>query len=272
MDGLFVEKQVDLGNSIITYLEGGITSNSDPILFLHGWGVLLEPYQGILNLLAQRYRVIAPYLPGLGKSTAPNFVQDYSDYAELIVDFLSSFKQRKFHVIGHSLGGAIAIAIAVLKPSVVSSVIVADSTGIPLVGSVPEAVVRRAIEMVAQMGQMKPQPVMAIVQCLLYNSFFHSERVWQMALLSLHKDIRPMLGRVQSPCLIVWAKNDLLTPLTFAKEFSQLVIGSKLKVIEGAYHEWLLFFPEKFVRIVTEFIKETESSEQLTLMNEAFQN
>ena len=252
-----IKKEVDLGNCSITYLEGGITSNA-PILFIHGWGVDLEPYLKSLNILSGRYQVIAPYLPGLGKSTAPEFVEDYSDYAQVLIAFLNKLNLKKVHLVGHSLGGAIAIALAALMPSIVRSLIVVDSTGIPL-GSVPEVLLRRAIEMPAQMGQMKIPPVLAIFQSLFYNSLFHPQRVLQMGLLAIDKDISPLLPKIESPCLILWGGNDLLTPVSFAQKFSEGIKGSKLIVVEGVYHEWNLFFPEKFTAIVSDFIEEVEA-------------
>ena len=257
MQNYLIEKQVDLAECSITYLQGGKTSTAAPILLLHGWAVDLEPYQEILNLLARRYQVIAPYLPGFGKSTAPEYIQDYSDYAEVLANFIKVLKLPKVHVIGHSLGGGFAIALAALKPSLVSSLIVADSTGIPL-GSVPEVLLRRSIEMPAQMGQMKLQTFLQIVQCLLYNSLFNPQRVIQTAGLALEKDIRPILPHILSPCLILWGGNDILTPIYFAQEFAQGIKDSKLQILPGVYHEWSLFYPEKFTGSIFDFIDELE--------------
>lgn len=257
MQEYLIEKQVDLAECSISYLQGGKKSTADPILFLHGWAVSLEPYQESLNILAQRYQVIAPYLPGFGNSTAPEYIQDYSDYAEVLVNFIKVLKLPKVHVIGHSLGGGFGMALAALKPSIVSSLIVADSTGIPL-GSVAEVLLRRSIEMPAQMGQMKFQTFLQIAQCLLYNSLFNPQKVIQTAKLALENDLRPILPNILSPCLILWGSNDLLTPVHFAQEFSQGIKGSKLQILPGVYHEWNLFFPEKFTGLVADFIDELE--------------
>lgn len=67
-----IEKQVDVNEHSIYYLEGGTASDSEPILFVHGWSVSTKPYQEILNVLSQRYKVIAPTLPGFGKSSGSN--------------------------------------------------------------------------------------------------------------------------------------------------------------------------------------------------------
>lgn len=257
MKSKFIEKQVNFDNCCISYYEGGIASNLDPILFIHGWGVLVEPYQESLDILSERYQVIAPVLPGLGNSTAPEKIQNSNDYAKIIGNFVKKLNLKKVHVVGHSLGGAIAIALAALMPSIVRSLIVVDSTGIPL-GSIPEVVLKRAIEMPAQSWQMKLQPVSAIFKNLFYNSLFNLENTIKMGFIALQEDIRPILPNVESPCLILWGENDVLTPVKFAQELSQGIKGSKLKVVAEGYHEWNLFFPDKFTTITFEFLAEIE--------------
>ncbi len=257
MKGDLIEKQVAWDDCSISYLQGGKNAIASPILFLHGWSVGVEPYQDSLNSLAQHYQVIAPYLPGFGKSTALDWVQDYSDYAEVMINFINILELPKVHVIGHSIGGGIALALAALKPSLVRSLTIVDSTGIPL-GSPLEVLLRRAIEMPAQMGQMKIEPVLENFKGLLYNSLFHPDKVIQTASMAIEKDIRLMLPRIEAPCLVLWGANDLLTPISFAQEFSQDIKGAKLVVVDGVYHEWVLFFAEKFTAIVSDFIDEVE--------------
>ncbi|HEY9298017.1 MAG TPA: alpha/beta hydrolase [Phormidium sp.] len=229
MENFFIEKQIYLADSNIYYKEAGKATNSSSILFIHGWAVSVEPYQEILNILSKRYHVVVPYLPGFGKSTAPDFVKDYSDYAELLIDFLQALKLQPVHIVAHSLGGPIAMALAVFKPDFARSLIVVDSTGIPL-GSLPEVLLRRAIEMSAQMGQAKPKPVLAVLLRVLYNSLFNTKKVIETAKLVLERDIRPILPRINTPCLIIWGENDLLTPITMAQELARNIKGSKLVI------------------------------------------
>ncbi|MBE9223945.1 alpha/beta hydrolase [Phormidium sp. LEGE 05292] len=257
MESLFIEKQIHLADSNIFYQEAGTATNSVSILFIHGWSVSIEPYQENLNMLSQRYHVVAPYLPGFGKSTAPHFVKDYSDYAAVLIDFLKALNLQSVHIVGHSLGGAIAMALAALKPDFTRSLIVVDSTGIPM-NSLPEVVVRRAIEMSAQMWQAKPEPALAILARVLYNSLFNTKKVLETAKLVLDRDIRSMLPRIHTPCLIIWGADDLLTPMTMAKEFARNIKGSKLVIIDGVYHEWNFFFTETFTKTVSNFIDEIE--------------
>lgn len=76
----FIEKQVYVNEHSICYLEGGVASNSEPILFLHGWAVGTKPYQENLNVLCQRSKVLAPELPGFGKSSGSKLNWNYNDY------------------------------------------------------------------------------------------------------------------------------------------------------------------------------------------------
>jgi pimeloyl-ACP methyl ester carboxylesterase len=251
------QKQARLQNFSISYLQGGLGSDLAPILFLPGWGVSVETYLESLKALSQRYCVIAPDLPGFCKSTSHGFLQNYKDYGDCIIAFLEQLKIKKVHAIGHSIGGAIAIGIAASKPSIVSSLVVVDSTGVPL-GSLPEVLLRRSIELPAQLGSLKMEAVSKMMLSSLYNSFFNTRNVIQTARISLEEDLRPILPQIQSPSLILWGENDRFTPLRFGQELALGIKGSRLKVVEGEYHELSMFRPEKFAPIVLDFIDEVE--------------
>lgn len=192
-----LEKQVDLETCRISYWEGGLASTSNPILFLPVWAVSVEAYLESLKALSQRYLVIAPYLPGFCKSTSAETLQDYDDYANRIIAFLKEVKLKKVHVIGHCIGGAIAATIAVSKPSMVSSLILVDSTGIPL-GSLPEVLLRRLPELPAQMGSIKFKPISKMLLSYLYKNLFKTRNVIRTAWISLVKGIRYLLPKIES--------------------------------------------------------------------------
>ncbi|GAB1542794.1 alpha/beta hydrolase [Scytonema sp. NUACC21] len=249
----FVQKQVYVEQNKIFYLEGGNVSNSETILFLHGWGVGVLPYQEILNVLCDRYRVIAPELPGFNRSTESQLNGEYNGYANFISSFLKSLNITKVHLIGHSLGGGIAAVVAALMPNLVKSLILVDSTGIP-VEPVPLVFLQRAVEMTAQTPQMRFPQIFQIVEGFSYNLFFRTYNTIQLLLMSLTKDIRPLLPKIQSPCLLLWGSNDLTTPLSAARKFSQFIEDSQLIVVDGLYHEWSIFCVEKFTTIVFDFL------------------
>lgn len=250
----FIEKQVDVDGCNICYLEGGI-STSEPILFLHGWGVATKPYQELINVLCQRYKVIAPDLPGFGKSDGKNLNWNYEQYTNVIIAFLVKLEINKLHLIGHSLGGGIGVTLAAKMPELVSSLILVDSTGIP-VDPIPKVLVQRGIEMTAQTPQLRYPQIQQVFQGFAYNLVFNTRNTIYVLLLTLTKDLKFLLPEIKSPCLIIWGAKDLTTPLSAGKEFYRLIKNSKLVVVEEGYHEWSIFFVNKFTKIIFNFLDE----------------
>ena len=257
MESQLIEKQVDLDDCTISYWVGGITLNSAHILFLPGWAVSIEVYLESLKALSKQCYVLAPDLPGFCKSTSPKVLLDYDDYARCLISFLNKLKIEKVHIVGHSIGGAIAITMAVSMPSIVSSIILVDSTGIPL-GSLPEVMLRRSIELPAQIGSIKFKAVSKMFQSSIYNNVFKTRNVIQTAWLSLEKDLKPLLSKIECPSLVLWGEHDLFTPLKLGHQLAQGIKGSRLIVVEGEYHEWSMFRPEKLAPIIFKFIDEID--------------
>lgn len=252
-----IEKQVDVNEHSISYLEGGVPA-STPILFVHGWSVSTEPYQEFLNALSQRYQVIAPVLPGFWRSSGSQLNWDYNDYANFLISFLNKLNLKKVHLIGNSLGGGINITLAATMPSIVESLVLVDSTGVP-VDPAPKVLFQRLIEMTAQAPQIRFPQIIQVFQGFAYNFLFKPLDVIQTLWLALNKDLRPLLDQIESPCLIMWGANDLTTRLPAAQELAQSIKNSKLVVVDGVYHEWSIFLVEKSTGIIFDFIDEIEA-------------
>lgn len=254
---------VDLKDCRIFYTQGGFNSDSTPILLLHGWGISAEPYQEILKLLAQQHPVLAPDLPSFARSSYPKLIPDYDSYARFLLSFLDALNLPQVHLVGHSLGGGIAITLSTLVPDRVRSLVLVDSTGIPSV-SIPEAVPRRAIEMTAQL--LLPRLKLKLVdipQVFSHNLLFNTGNVIQALLLSLQVDLKHLLPSVKAPCLLLWSDKDLITPLTAAQEMAAKIPNSRLTTVEEGFHEWGLWYPEKFTSIMLDFIHQVERTDAI---------
>lgn len=252
---------VDLKDCTIFYTQGGLQSDSTPILFLHGWGISAKPYHEILKLLAQQHALLAPDLPGFARSSCPKLIPDYDSYAKFLLSFLDTLNLQQVHLVGHSLGGGIAITLSALVPDRVKSLVLVDSTGIPSV-SIPEIVPRRAIEMTAQLFLPRLKlKLVDIPQVFSYNLLFNTGNLIQALLLSLQVDLRHLLPRIKAPCLLLWSDKDLTTPLTAAQEMAAKIPDSRLTTVEEGYHEWGLWYPEKFTSIMLDFIHQVERTD-----------
>lgn len=255
-----INRRADLRDCSIFYQRSEFNSNLVPILFLHGWGISTEPYQEVLELIARQHTIIAPDLPSFARSPYPHLIPDYDTYAKLIVELIEALNLEQVHIIGHSIGGGIAITLDTLVPNKVKSIVLLNSTGIPSV-SLPEIVVRRAIEMTAQISipKLKLQFV-DIPQVFTHNLLFNTGNVIQALLISLYKDLRHLLPKVQAPCLLLWSEKDLTTPLSAAQEMEKLLPNARTIAVEEGCHEWGLWHPEKLASITLDFIREIELS------------
>ena len=244
----------------IAYIEAGMENDSTPIVFLHGWAIAAKPYQEILHLLSQRHHVIMPDLPGFGGSRDCGLVPSYDRYAEYLLAFLAALKLDRVHIIGHSIGGGIGITMATLAPDKIASLILLDSTGIPEV-SLLEIPFRRALEMTLQISPAKLYlQFLEIPQVFVPNLAFNLPNVLTALWLALEKDIQALLPQIQSPCLLLWSAKDLTTPLEAGEKMQQAIPNSRLIVVEEGYHEWGLWYPEKFSAIVSRFLEDINSN------------
>lgn len=259
------EHSVDLKNCRIFYTQGGPKPDSAPIVLLHGWAISAAPYHEVLNLLAQHHSVIAPDLPSFARSPYPNLIPDYESYAKILLSFLDALNLQQVHLVGHSWGGGIAIALSALAPDRVKSVILVDSTGIPTV-SIPELIPRRAIEMTAQLLLPRLRlKLIDIPRIFSYNLLFNTGNVVQALLLSLRVDLKHLLPKIKAPCLLLWSEKDLTEPMSVAHEMAEIIPDSRLVTVEEGWHEWGLWYPEKFTSLMLDFIHQVERTNAVTV-------
>lgn len=112
------------------YLEGGI-NNKETIVFIHSYEGKKEDWIGLMSLLNQKYRVIAPDLPGFGDTA---FMEDINytakDFSNLLNNFLNTLQVKEFHLVGTSFGGLITGYYATIFPERLNTLILIDTAGI----------------------------------------------------------------------------------------------------------------------------------------------
>jgi pimeloyl-ACP methyl ester carboxylesterase len=104
-----------------------------PVLLLHGWPQTWHEWRKLMPLLADRWRVIAPDLPGLGDSSRPADGYDKKTIARDLVELCERLGLARFHLVGHDWGGPTAFALACAAPSAVRTLSILDVT-IPGIG------------------------------------------------------------------------------------------------------------------------------------------
>lgn len=104
------------------YLEAG-RREWPPVVLVHGLGASNSSMLPILAELATQYRVLAPDMPGFGSSDAPNWDYDPVQLQRWLLAFLDTVGATGAIVIGHSLGGRVALELALHEPGIVGALV-----------------------------------------------------------------------------------------------------------------------------------------------------
>ena len=108
-------------------------SAGEPVVLLHGWPETWHAWRKVMPLLAQRYRLIAPDLPGLGDSSRPAVGYDKKTIAQDLREMCERLSLPRFHLVGHDWGGPTAFALACAAPDQIRTLTILDVT-IPGIG------------------------------------------------------------------------------------------------------------------------------------------
>jgi pimeloyl-ACP methyl ester carboxylesterase len=119
-------KIVSVSGGELEVVEQGPRGGS-PIVLIHCFTCAINYWNGMIPLLARKHRVIAVDLLGHGGSEKPSSGYSVSNQADVIAEVLAELGVRRAEVVGHSLGGPVAIALAEQSPQLVSSLVAIDS-------------------------------------------------------------------------------------------------------------------------------------------------
>lgn len=101
-----------------------------PIILIHGFLASAHTFHKLIPMLKKHFSVIAIDLPGFGRSEkSTSFIYSYHHYAELIIQCIDDLKLEKVIIAGHSMGGQIALNIALQAPDKVDKLILLASSG-----------------------------------------------------------------------------------------------------------------------------------------------
>lgn len=217
-------KSVAVGGLTFNYLRAG--SGGTPVVFVHGFGGDLAGWALVQTPLASGYDTIALDLPGHGKSGKELPHPDVAGLAADVAAFLDALGVARAHLVGHSLGGAIALALALAQPQRVASLallapaalgpeinagyirefIRADrrkdvEANLRLLFARPELVNRALAEEVIRYKRL--DGVRPALEALA-AAFLSGERQATV--------LRERLGEVQVPVLVVWGGQDRIIP------------------------------------------------------------
>jgi pimeloyl-ACP methyl ester carboxylesterase len=234
---------VEAGGYRLHYFEAGPVSGT-PLVLVHGLGDRGEAWAAMMpRLAAKGFHLWVPDLLGYGRSPRPDV--DYSIPLEekTVVDFMQAVHVPKADVGGWSMGGWIAMKLALDHPEMVDRLVVYDSAGVyfpatwqaDLFTPNDEAGVRKLISMLTPEPPVVPDfAAAAMVRKLQANAWVVNRSLASMVTGRDLLDFR--LQNISQPMLIVWGSKDVLIPLSAGEAIHEKVPQSVLNIIEGCGH------------------------------------
>lgn len=223
-----------------------LSGEGEPLLCLHGWGRhvdshAFDPLREALKKDA--VQVIAPDLPGFGKSPEPLVPWCVVDYADCVEELLQQLGLREVHLLGHSFGGRIAIKLASKQPSWLQRLYLCGAAGVGR-----DLLIRRRFWLcIAKMGNaffrvpglklLKPFFRKILYKLLRVHDYAEaSERMRKTMECVIEEDLTPLLDRIEIPTDLFWGAADTLTPLRDGELMNKRIVQSKLHVFPGVRH------------------------------------
>jgi pimeloyl-ACP methyl ester carboxylesterase len=232
-----------------------------PIVVLHGWGAHIEAVAPILAALEGAPDLIALDLPGFGESEPPEQPWDVDSYARFMIHFLDELGVERAHLVGHSHGGRVSIALGADEPERVGRLLLIDAAGLrPKRGwkyrrRVAVAKLGRLIAKIGgRPGRRLQERMRARVASRDYLEASEAMRGTFRALIAA--DLRERLPRIQASTLLVWGDHDDDTPLWMAHRMEELIPDAGLVVLEGAGHYSYADAPGQFRAVARRFLLE----------------
>lgn len=232
-----------------------------PIVVLHGWGAHIEAVAPILAALDGAADLIALDLPGFGESEPPPEAWDTDAYARFVLDFLDHVEVPRAHLIGHSHGGRVSIAIAADHPERVGRLMLVDAAGIP-----PKrgwryrrrVAVAKLGRVVAKLGGAPGRRLQERMRARVASRDYleASEAMRGTFRAVIAADLRDRLTRIGAPTLLVWGERDEETPLWMGQRMEELIPDAGLVVLDGAGHYSYADSPGRFGAVARRFLLE----------------
>lgn len=241
-----------------------LLGSGPPLVLLHSVGDSSATWDPVLAALARRHLVVAPDLPGHGMSDPS------PDSAGAVHDLLLALGIDRATVLGHSLGGAVALQLAQRSPDLVERLVLVGgampaSTPLLRILTLPGAVV--ALTMLAVPSVRLPVGAAAMLLRVL-GTRLGADAAGLLRMVDARPDVAAFVATLRAalgaqaagplpcdrPTLLMWGERDAVVPVAHARRAHADMPGSRLELLAGAGHFPFQTDPVRFVARLVDFL------------------
>jgi pimeloyl-ACP methyl ester carboxylesterase len=247
------ETTLEVAGLNVRVLRGG---SGPAAVFLHhstgnpGWLPVHE-------LLAERFALSVPDLPGYGQSARPEWAREPRDIAILVNRLMEKLDLEGATLIGAGLGGFVAAEMAAMNQSRLSRLVLIGAAGLqPAEGEIADQMMVDFAEYMkagfrddASFHHVFGEELDPAVRSLWDFSREMTARItWKPYMFS--RRLAPLLGEITVPALVIWGGEDRVVPLACAHQYVDGLANARLEVVPGAGHLVELEEPEKVAQLI----------------------
>ena len=234
-------------------------SGGRPFVVLHhSTGPLWTPFH---DALAAERAVLAPDLPGYGRSERPDDARSPRDLGILTLRALDELEPEPVHLVGLGMGGWVAAEMASMAPRRLASLTLVGAAGIkPRDGFIHDPMMSSWLDYArtgfhdparfdAVIGDDPPEPLLELWD---HSREMTARVTWKPWMWSV--TLPSMLRGVRTPALVVHGRHDRVVPLDCAEQYRDLLADARLEIVEDAGHLVDLERPDELARLVAEFV------------------
>lgn len=250
-----------------------------PVVLIHGIGARAAgDWDKLIPELARDYRVLAFDLPGFGRSSRRNEPYTPGNYAAFVRHVIESeFGARPVRIVGHSLGGAIALRYAALHPEQVTALVLVDVPGLlhrmayskylshlgidflpNLYPTQNDHLRNLATSVIGMVERMQPTPEAIVVNPKFRKSFLNEDPAKIAGLALALEDFSADLPRITMPTLLLWGGRDEIAPLRNGQTLAAMLPKAALEVFAASGHTPMDDVPVTFNARVREFLADPQ--------------
>ncbi len=266
-------KFVEVDGIRLHYQEKG---SGTPLVLIHGFGSSTYTWRDVFKPLSEHFRVISIDLKGFGFSEKPAGDYTRRGQAVLVQKFLDKLKIERAWFAGSSMGGEVSLNVALQDANRVEGLILVDSSGvesikgssttpshlkIPFVGRTFVAVALLSDNLVRQSLERSyfDDASLADETIKMYHLPLKTNSGQRAVVLAQQQwDLYPIekdLGKINVPTLLIWGKEDIVTPLAGGKVMNASIKNSELVVFENCGHLPAEEMPQKTIEEILKFTK-----------------
>lgn len=237
------------------YVEVG---EGEPLMLLHGLFGALSNFSDLIEHFKHTHKVIVPILPLYDLDLLHTTVKGLAKHVQQFIDHKG---YNQIHLLGNSLGGHVGLVYILSHPEKIKTLTLTGSSGLfenAMGDSYPKRGDYEYIK--AKTAETFYDPAVATKELVdevfeITNSRIKVIKIIALAKSAIRNNLGEELGQIQVPTLLIWGKNDKVTPPFVAEDFHKLIPNSELAFIDQCGHAPMMEVPNEFNVILEKFLQ-----------------